>query len=162
LLVAWAGSIGYFDARYRRIPNVLSLGAWCVAVALLLLRHTSLTGADWPHALLAGGLALLLTLPGYAWRKLGAGDVKYLVAIGLLTSVSVTLTCFVVTAFAGGLIAVAWLLLQQMAPFIPAVVTKGNERLASWLVKPARERRMPYGTLMTLGLYTALWMDSRA
>jgi prepilin peptidase CpaA len=159
LLALWACSIAYFDARYRRIPNVLSLGAWLVAVFVLLARHASLTGAAPFSALAAAGVGLLLTLPAYVARKLGAGDVKYMVAIGLLTSWSITLTCFVVAALCGGLVGALWLALPARLNALPGQWQARMPGVMRWAAIPLKERRVAYGALLSLGLVFGLWTD---
>src|SRR6185437_7746907 len=94
---------------HRRIPNLLSLGAWVVGIGLLIFRQNSLLGAAPSSALYGAGFGLLVTYPAYLMRKLGAGDVKLMVAMGLLTSLPVTIKAFVVAAFAGAVIALIWL-----------------------------------------------------
>ena len=35
IMIAWASAIAWFDWRQRRIPNVLTLGAWVLGGAVL-------------------------------------------------------------------------------------------------------------------------------
>lgn len=156
LIVTWACSIAYFDARYRRIPNVLSLGAWVLSAAVLFVHDASLTGASPSSALMGAGLGLLLTAPAYALRKLGAGDVKFLVAIGMLTSFAITLHTFLIAALLGGCMALLWLNLPAWASLVPAARLARHPGLAQWLAIPLRERRMAYGSLLSIGLLAAL------
>ena len=159
ILLTWAVSIAYFDARFRRIPNLLTLGAWLVAVGLLLINHVSLWGSEASSAVLAAGFGLLMTLPAYLIHRLGAGDVKYIVAIGLLTSWPVTARCFVIAAVAGGLIAVVWLSVPRLLPLLPATLLDMNSSIGAWATTPVAKRRMAYGTLFSFGLMGSLWMD---
>lgn len=159
LIVLWACSIAYFDARYRRIPNVLSLGAWVLGATVLLVQHSSLTGAKASSALIAAGLGLLLTLPAYLIKKLGAGDVKLLVGIGLLTSFPITMMCFFVAAMCGGLLALVWLNLPTLTSMLPLQRIPSTSGIWRWLAIPVKERRMAYGTFLALGLVVALWSN---
>lgn len=159
LLVLWACSIAYFDARYRRIPNVLSLGAWVFAGGLLMVNNASLLGAPTSSALWGAGLGLVLTLPAYLLKRLGAGDVKFLVGIGLLTSFDTTLDCFTVAAIAGAAIAMLWLSLPWLAHYLPHRLTSPQTGLGRWMAIPTQDRRMAFGTLFALGLMTHLWME---
>lgn len=159
LIALWACSIAYFDARYRRIPNVLSLGAWLLAAVVLLTRHTSMTGEPVSSALFAAGFGLLVTLPAYALKKLGAGDVKFLVGIGLLTSLPVTMACFLVAALCGGLLAVFWLNLPILLNTLPARWRPRSKGFGDWAGMPVQDRRMAYGTLLAFGLISALWTN---
>jgi prepilin peptidase CpaA len=69
----------YLDLRYQRIPNKLCLFAFVVA---LVLQGVTSQWHGIAQALLGAGLALLLLLPAYALRWLGAGDVKLMIAVG--------------------------------------------------------------------------------
>ena len=162
LLTGWACSIAYFDVRFRRIPNMLSLGAWVIATSILVAQRVSLLGAPASSALLGAGLALLLTLPGYMTRRLGAGDVKYLVAIALLTSFDTTLWCFIVAALAGGLAAVLWLNAHNAARLIPDRAKVWRTRLTQWSEATDMRSRMPFGPLLSLGLIVVLWVGPRS
>lgn len=109
--VVWALAIGGWDVFRRRIPNALTFAAALAAAASLAFRGASPLGADSASVLAGGGAALLFTLPGYLMRKLGAGDVKLLLAVALLGGLAATLISFVVGALITGAVAVAWILL---------------------------------------------------
>ncbi len=159
ILVLWACGIACFDALYRRIPNMLSLGGWILAMSLLLFRQTSLTGVLLWSVLLAGGFGLLVTLPAYAFKRLGAGDVKFLVGIGLLTSFGITVNCFLIAAMAGGAMALFWLSLPTLWMWLPDRLTPPGSKLARWVATPVRDRRMAYGTCLAAGLMASLWIE---
>ena len=81
----WLAACSVQDLIQRQIANILTFGA--AALALLYLLWT---GHTWLGASAAEGgwallIVLLLTLPGYALNKLGAGDVKLLIALALTT-----------------------------------------------------------------------------
>lgn len=72
----------YFDLRYQRIPNKLCL----VTLFLGLIIHTLSNGlSGLTQALSGAALALVVLLPAFAFRLLGAGDVKIMIAIGALS-----------------------------------------------------------------------------
>ena len=88
--------------RTRRVPNVLTGSI----ASLGLLLAASGYGPIGVSAALAGGvLGLMLMLPGHLFGATGGGDVKLLGAFGVLLGPWETLTAFVVTAIAGGVIA---------------------------------------------------------
>lgn len=66
-------------------------------------------------AVLGFALALLLTLPGYMTRTLGAGDVKLLCAIGLLCGLRIVAEAFLLAAMLGGLVAIFYLYWERFA-----------------------------------------------
>jgi prepilin peptidase CpaA len=152
--------MAYFDARYRRIPNAMSLGAWVLGIGVLLSHQTSLTGAPASSALGAAAAGFLVTWPGYALHKLGAGDVKFMVAIGLLTSFEITLNCFVIAALLGGLMAMLWMKMPALSHMLPARWAHANSQFGRWVAIPVKERRMAYGTFLAFGLLCSLWMEN--
>lgn len=72
----------YFDLRYQRIPNKLCLIA---LVTGLILNTFFYTWQGLSQSLLGAGLALIILLPAYKFRLLGAGDVKIMIAIGTIS-----------------------------------------------------------------------------
>lgn len=72
------------DVCTRRIPNTLLLAA-AVAVALVwLYQGRGPFGVTVSDGLLGAALCAAPWLPGWRWRRVGAGDVKYAACIGLL------------------------------------------------------------------------------
>jgi len=158
-LILWAAWVGYVDWRDRRIPNQLSLGAWVVGIVMLVFEQASLVGVSPSSALYGAAFGLLVTYPAYLMRKLGAGDVKFLVAMGLLTSFSITIKAFVIAAFAGSLLAILWLTVDWWITYLPERLTGQAHFVGRWLAIPIRERRMAYGSLLAMGLIASLWME---
>jgi prepilin peptidase CpaA len=97
VLVAAAG-----DLKSRRIPNWLTASALCAGVVL----HIVLSGASgaW-FALKGAGLALLIYLPLFVLRAVGAGDAKLMAGVGALAGPGNWLVIFVLTAMTGGVLA---------------------------------------------------------
>ena len=109
LLIFWALVIMIQDFRIRRIPNILSLGGCAMGAGWLMATGHAMTGAGAIQVALGFSLALLLTLPGYLMRNLGAGDVKLLCAIGLLCGLQIVAETFMLAALLAGLIALFYL-----------------------------------------------------
>jgi prepilin peptidase CpaA len=104
MLVLGAGlAAAVIDLNTRRVPNTLT-GAVALAGLLLAVSGYGRVGAG---AALAGCvIGLLLMLPGHLFGATGGGDVKLLAALGTLLGPWETITAFVVTAIAGGVIAI--------------------------------------------------------
>ena len=83
LLLGWFAVCAYQDLTRLRVSNLLTLGGALIAAAFLLITGHTLTGHSPPAALAATLLALALSVPGYLLGKLGAADVKALVALAL-------------------------------------------------------------------------------
>ena len=97
LLVALTG--GWTDLRNRRIPNWLSLSGVILGVGL----NTFFQSGEGAKTALGGlGLALLIYLPLYLIRAMGAGDVKFMAAIGAMVGPENWLGIFLTTAILGG------------------------------------------------------------
>ncbi|NBF05539.1 prepilin peptidase [Pseudomonas sp. Fl5BN2] len=95
VLWIWLAICALQDLRQRHIANALTLGA-----ALLATLYLLWTGNTWLGASAAQGgwallLALLLTLPGYATGRMGAGDVKLMAALGLASDTQYLLGAFI-------------------------------------------------------------------
>lgn len=109
VILLWLGLCAVQDIRQRQIANGLTLG-----VALLALLYLLWTGSTWLGAPAGEGgwafaLALLLTLPGYALGRFGAGDVKLLAGLGLASTVDHLLWSLIGAAAALGV----WSLIEQ-------------------------------------------------
>ncbi|OAT66520.1 type IV prepilin leader peptidase [Mycobacteroides immunogenum] len=79
-VLCWMATLSYFDIRYRRLPNWLTLPAAVVIVAAAALTRNP--------AMLAGAAALMgLYLAAHLLspRAMGAGDVKLAFSTGGLT-----------------------------------------------------------------------------
>lgn len=109
ILLMWFAVCADQDARHRRVSNVLTFGGAILALGFLLMNGSSWLGAPMAQAGWAVLLALLLTLPGYALNRLGAGDVKLLVALALASDQRYLLGTLIGAGFAS----LIWLLLRQ-------------------------------------------------
>jgi len=135
MIISWALGIMLSDALSRRIPNVFSLSAVIGGLAYLAYAGHAVLGGNWVDVLLGLLLALLLTLPAYLMRWLGAGDVKLLVAIACLGGWQVVLASFAVAGLMSGICALA--VMQYTAYF-----GRG----------PTKKRWLPFGAMLATGL----------
>lgn len=115
LLFALLAAAVWHDVRARRIPNALVFPGTLAALALhgLLPAGAGLFGAPMGGLGLGsalGGMALglLILMPMYALRLMGAGDVKLLAMVGAFVGAGDIMTIAVVTFLAGGVLALAW------------------------------------------------------
>jgi prepilin peptidase CpaA len=145
-LLLWAVLCAKVDARERRIPNTFIATGAVVALTFLIALRATFTGEPLT-ASAAGFLAsLAFTLPGYALKRLGAGDVKMLAVVGLATAPSYVLITIVVAALA----MVVWQLSSmRLWPHF-------SERIRGQLAALAPPlRRAPYAPFMTIGMFAA-------
>ncbi len=114
LLVLMVSVAAFYDIRFRRIPNWLSL----IGVLLGFGLNTFLYEM---HGLMYGlriaaqglGLAFLIYFPLYLLRGMGAGDVKLMGAIGSMVGWANWVGIFVLTNLLGGVVAVLLLLSRK-------------------------------------------------
>lgn len=95
LLAALVIAAAIFDLRTRRIPNWLCAAGLIGGFAFQTTRE----------AALGAGLALLIYIPLFALRAVGGGDVKLMAAVGALAGPKSWIAIFLITALAGGAIA---------------------------------------------------------
>jgi prepilin peptidase CpaA len=104
MVVVGAGlTAAVIDLNTRRVPNTLTAGVSVVGLLLAASGH----GRVGAIAAVAGcAIGLLLMLPGHLFGATGGGDVKLLGALGTLLGPTDIITAFVITAIAGGVIAI--------------------------------------------------------
>ncbi|MDH5254786.1 MAG: prepilin peptidase [Gammaproteobacteria bacterium] len=134
----------WIDARTRRIPNVL-VGATLLAAFAVQIGSNGTTGAGLAIAGAAVGLVALLPL--YLAGAMGAGDVKFMAALGALLGPYGATWAVALTLIAGSALALAmlgwrrWLALEA-----PAAGSPGS-----------RASRIPYaGAIVTGSLLATL------
>jgi prepilin peptidase CpaA len=144
------------DARTHRIPNVLTAAGALTGMALAVF-HVG-TGPDWTAALAGFGVGLVLMLPPYAVRTMGAGDVKLMAAAGTFLGIAGSAYAVLATFIAGGLLALAWTAwhrnLAQLGTTLPLAVAaslQGQRAVAS-------VGRMPYAIAICLGTLGSMWL----
>jgi prepilin peptidase CpaA len=96
------------DLRTRRIPNVLTVGAFLVALAI----RATMGGGAVVDGLAAAGIAFAIALPVFALGGLGGGDVKLLTAVGAFLGMEPLWGALFVTILVGGAMAIASVLRQ--------------------------------------------------
>ncbi|UVM49802.1 prepilin peptidase [Pseudomonas sp. B21-015] len=151
VLLIWLALCAAQDVRERHIANGLTLGAGGLALAYLLWTGTTWLGADAVQGGWAFLLALAFTLPGYALRRLGAGDVKLMATLGLATDGMHLLGGFI----GAGLASAFWLLLA------PRLWLYMSQRLRDRLryLGPGPSKKQPFAPFVLVGmLLTLAWM----
>ncbi|RJF96957.1 prepilin peptidase [Noviherbaspirillum cavernae] len=100
------------DYRTYRIPNWLTMAG--AAFALLYSAFVPFS-PEYGFLWSLGGLALgfVITVPLYALRAMGAGDVKLIAMVGAFLGVSDTLYAIVCTFIAGGVAAIGYALFHR-------------------------------------------------
>ena len=147
------------DVRARRVPNrlnaALALSGLCYTVA----THPVLSGIGFA----LGGLAigLVIWFPSYAFRLLGAGDVKLAAAGGMWLGPMRTFEAAIIGGLIGGLLALVWMLRFRgmrgtattlwLAKALPHTLVEHD-------VESSTREHLPYSVALALGLAIAAWL----
>jgi prepilin peptidase CpaA len=112
IFFAWATLVAVGDIRFRRVPNAL------VATGLIAAFASALVNANpfgvFPDQALIGMLAGLIGLfPFFAFRVMGAADVKVFAVLGAWCGVHALLWLWVVASVAAGVHAIALMMLSR-------------------------------------------------
>jgi prepilin peptidase CpaA len=154
-LCAWACLAAWSDWRSRRLPNTLTLGAMGVGLICLLCFGKSWSGGALTSAWLAFGTAAVLTLPGYALGKLGAGDAKLLMAMGMLTDMRTLLTTFCIGAMLGVAMGLWPALLRLLMGILPLPPT-WQQMQPPGVTMRSQGKHIPFGAALAVGFVCAL------
>ena len=105
-----------FDIRSRIIPNWVCLLILIVAVA----THVSTAGLSGLTTALAGLLLpLLVFIPFYALKVMGAGDVKFIAAAGSFIGLGGVANMIATVMILGGVLGLVQLLINRAPMFAP-------------------------------------------
>jgi prepilin peptidase CpaA len=150
------------DVRSRKIPNILTFGAAACGVLFHVMVHGS-AGL----LLSAGGWAtgVLLFLPFFLLRGMGAGDVKLLAALGSWLGPLQTLWLALFASMAGGVLALA---VALSSGYLRKMFQNIGSMLLFWYVagpKPVPEQtldrstspRLAYAIPIFVGAVITLW-----
>lgn len=143
------------DLRTRRIPNVLTGLMAVLGVGLAITGTTGLTAG----ASIAGlALGIALMLPGHLLGATGAGDVKLMGAVGAVVGPALVLNAFLLSAVAGGALAVIVALRRQRLGRTIAGTGRLMTRApgAGEQIRSTTANRFAYGPAIAVGSVLAL------
>jgi len=152
-----------FDVWRRRIPN------WLVLAGIGCAFFLAAESRDWRvvgECLLGMVVALAVYAGLYALRAVGAGDAKLMAAVGAFVGVREWLVVFVLTALAGGVVALIMVLLRgrlmrtlRNVGLILSELAHGrapHARDPELDVRSDRALRLPHGFSIALGTFLYL------
>jgi prepilin peptidase CpaA len=152
LAAAYAGlfiAAAVIDFLKRKIPNWTVLALFVVFL-IAALSKVLLLGAWWAPVT-AGVIAFVVTFALYVMKVLGAGDAKLFTVAALFSSSSGLVQLALVTAIAGGVLAIGYLLARPNS-------------IIGRLVKPSRTaeagRGIPYGIAIAVGALATAFLAS--
>lgn len=168
VLVGLLVTAAVIDWRSYRIPNWLTFGG--MAFGLI---YNTVTAPTWHQGLLGAlaGLAvgLIVLLPVYALRVLGAGDVKLMAMVGAIVGLSDILNAALYSLIVGGLAAIAFALylraFRRMTANVADIVQTMTIAAITGihptqaLAGRASIGKLPYGVSIAAG--TIAWLMAR-
>jgi prepilin peptidase CpaA len=161
LLLPLAIIIGYYDVRYRRIPNAFVLATLAAGVAI----NAIFAGFPGVAASLGGcALAFVLMFMLHVFGAMGAGDVKLFAAIGAVTGAELVVPTFIVVILTGGLLAIvsiirAGVLMTTMHRVLQILVGMlPGWQMPKFTVPADRKHTIPYGVAITMGSIISIFV----
>ena len=166
LLSGLLGTAVWHDIRSRRIPNAIVFAGALAGLALHLLLPAGaglfaapMGSLGWASSLGGLALGLLVLMPMYALRLMGAGDVKLLAMVGAFVGAGAILPITVAIFAAGGVLALLFALGQgSLRPLLrnawQMMIYSGWSALSGRLaVAPpvAASGRLPYAVAIAAG-----------
>lgn len=155
----------YCDIRSFRIPNKLILVGLITGSLLNIILPHEAGGLSFQAALVGFGVGLILFLPLYLIRAMGAGDIKLMGMIGIFVGPLPMLFIALYTAVAGGILAVIVLLcngkLNGLIEFFKILLLKfqlstiaGNPvTISIEQAFPKFNSKLPYGVAIAAGTF---------
>ena len=119
----------------------------------------AVTGQGWLGSTLsscftAWVLALALTVPAYALKRLGGGDIKLLAAMGLTGGMEAMLTAYVVASFLVGGAAIVWVMAYRWGSLLTVPLARIGLDAPS--MPEPKGRMLPFGLGLAIGFVVAL------
>lgn len=163
-------ALAYIDLRQRRIPNLIVLPAALIGLAI-----NSLQG--W-HGLWFGGkgwlIGLALLFGPYLFHVMGAGDVKFLAAVGAFVGGVEVVRVLLLTLLIYPLLALVFLIQQRKVRLTLKRFTKLTSKLFGAFISPLKiyasqleandnphiaSATTPFGLAISIGTLLALYTN---
>ena len=157
----WVAVLAWYDWRFRRLPNWLTLGGG----AAILAWQFGWGGVPYLlNSLLGGAIAGGLLLIPFLIRAAGAGDVKYLCAGGLLVGFPAVLPMLLIASLAGLVLGAAMRISgaldgARVKHLFRCLFDWSYDRAEGRKTLPDREdekARIPFGAAISVGIWTTL------
>ncbi|ASD79073.1 prepilin peptidase [Burkholderia gladioli pv. gladioli] len=97
VFLAWAAMVVVGDCRYRRIPNSLVVTGLICAIASVAAGHNPF-GITRVDAIIGAVVGFVGLFPFFAWRMMGAADVKVFLVLGAWCGVRGLFWCWILAS----------------------------------------------------------------
>jgi len=144
-LLVWCACLAWSDIRSRRIPNALLLAGFAAALFGIAFRGQTPLGATPLQSITGALLGLVVLMPLYVARVMGAGDIKLLATIGALMGVWALLPVWLIASVVAGMHALIWVSSAHLMPQYVAARPSGSFG------------RLPFGAHLSLGIVIVAW-----
>lgn len=121
LFIGLCAAVFFYDILLRRVPNQLILLALTVHVVYLISSGVGIGGITPWQSLLGGMIGLMIFVPLYAMKAMGAGDVKFFALLGLLLGPKFLIPVWLISSLLAGIHAVCFYLTQHGVILIPGL-----------------------------------------
>ena len=160
ILIALLAAAAVIDWRTMKIPNWLTVGgmAWGL---LYNAAHATSIASGLTHSAVGLACGLLLLLPLWVLRVMGAGDVKLMAAVGAMVGLPGVLHAVLWSFIVGGIAAIGFALyrgaLRQLASNVTAIAqstafaTLAGMRPTPSLAGQPSVGKLPYGASIAVG-----------
>jgi prepilin peptidase CpaA len=151
----------FWDLKYRRIPNFVTLPVMFTAPVI----YGTIQGISALKSSLSGlVVGLLIFFIPFILGGMGGGDVKFLAVVGALKGTAFVLNAAIYSAFAGGIMAVLFLLyrgelfilLKKWIYTLINIMAPGAVRMARTEKTDVGKQVLPYGLAIGIGVMTAM------
>lgn len=145
------------DVASRRIPNAVSIIvlASFVVAGVAAPDRVDIIGGVWVAA-----IVLSVGFIGFAFGKIGGGDVKLLAAVALWAGPAAAMDFLMITGLAGGGLAILYLLpeIAHGMTWLRAVAERRIPSLQTIAVSTdVKAEGLPYGVAIAVGGFFVLW-----
>jgi prepilin peptidase CpaA len=153
-----------YDFLFRRVPNSVLLSALFVHIGYMLILGHGIGGIDVSQSLVGAGVGLLIFIPLYALRAMGAGDVKFIAVLGALLGLKYLAIAWLIGSVLAGLHAIVFYASQAWMAAIPSGLYRAMQGITeSGVVQRmmrARQGRkgIPYAGYLAIGAASTLLM----
>jgi prepilin peptidase CpaA len=149
----------YWDLKYRKIPNTLTLTAMVYGVLIRLL----LDSTHWLQPIYGILEGFIVFFPFFALGGIGAGDVKLIMAIGSIFGPELLLWVILFSAVSGGVISIFRMVLEygiktSLIRIYLLITTLWNkkQRRMMFNLKETEHLYIPYGVAILAGIILTL------
>lgn len=119
VLIGLCTAVFFYDILFRRVPNQLIILALLVHAVDLIFTRSGIGDITPWQSLLGGVIGLLIFVPLYAMKAMGAGDAKFFALLGLLLGPKFLVPLWLISSLLAGIHALCFYFTQHSGISIP-------------------------------------------